>query len=207
MTSTQLPWSTITLFTSYPPILRVTTKASSCGWMVPAISSFEKLNADRISTLSLFGPKLTSSAGSRATDIILEGHEPILPSAANMTLIVLIGGLEEAFPWVQDLDWSPCPFGRHKICCNLPSLTSYSKWFHSVWQSLVVCPLFWWYWQWRLWLHYNGSPLTLFGHLKYYSFLIFSNTWCTGSLNTVFTTWGAADLDCPVKSLWDLLLL
>ena len=31
----------------------------------------------------------------RATDITLDGQDPILPGAAKMTLIVLKGGLEE----------------------------------------------------------------------------------------------------------------
>ena len=39
--STTLPWSTNTLFTSYPHILRVTTKVSSWGWMVPILSFSE----------------------------------------------------------------------------------------------------------------------------------------------------------------------
>ena len=52
--------------------LNVTTKVLSCGWMVPILSSFEKLSASRISTLAFFGSKLESSTGNRATDIILE---------------------------------------------------------------------------------------------------------------------------------------
>ena len=64
---------------------------------------------------------------SATTDIILEGHEPVLPGVAKITLMMPIGGLEEVFPRVLDLYWSPCPFGRHKRCCNLPSLTSCSK--------------------------------------------------------------------------------
>ena len=79
------------------------------------------------STLPLFGPELMCSASSRATDITLEGREPVLPGAVKMTLMTPIGGLEEVSPYVPDLDWSPCPFGRHKRCCNLPSLTSCSK--------------------------------------------------------------------------------
>ena len=54
------------------------------------------------------------SVGSRATDIILEGRDPILPGAAKMTLMTPIGGLEKVFPCVQDLDWSPYSFGRQK---------------------------------------------------------------------------------------------
>ena len=82
---------------------------------------------------------------------------------------------------------------------TLPSLTSWSRWFHRVLQSSVVCPLSWRYWQWRLWLRLKGSPLILFGHLKYGSFLIFSKTWCIDSRNTVLTPWGDVGLDCPSK--------
>ena len=145
MISAPLPWSVNTLFTSYHLILRVTTKASSCGYMVPTLSSSTKLNAGRISTLALFNSELESSVGSQATDITLEGWELVLPRAAKMTLIVPKGGLEEAFPWTLDPAWSPCPLGRYKNCFNLPSLTSCSRWFHKVLQSSVVCPHFWWY--------------------------------------------------------------
>ena len=94
--STPLPWLTITLFTSYPLILSVTTKASLWGCMVPILSSFEKLSAGWISTIALFGSRLLYSADSRVTDITLEGQESILPGVAKMTLIIPRGGLEEA---------------------------------------------------------------------------------------------------------------
>ena len=207
MTSTQLPCSTITLFTSYSLILRVITKASSCGWIVSILSSSEKLNEGQISNLAFFGSELRSPASDLATDITLASWEPILPGAANITLIVPNRGLEEAFPWAPDLDWSPCPLGQYRNCCNFPSLTSCSRWFHNIRQSSVVYPRSWWYWKWRLWLRLKGSPLILFGHLKYGSFLIFSKTWCTGSRNTVFTTCGAASPDYPAKSRRGLLLL
>ena len=41
--SALLPWSTSTLLTSQPPILIVTTRASSCGWRVPYLSSSKNL--------------------------------------------------------------------------------------------------------------------------------------------------------------------
>ena len=63
--------------------------------MVPILSSFEKLSAGWISTLALFGSELESLADSRATDITLEGQNPVLPRVANMTFIVPKGGLEE----------------------------------------------------------------------------------------------------------------
>ena len=66
--------------------------------MVPILSSSEKLNADWISTLAFFGLELDSLADSRATDITLEGWEPILLGATKMTLIMPNEGLEEAFP-------------------------------------------------------------------------------------------------------------
>ena len=187
--------------------MRVTIKASSCGWMVSILSSSEKLSNSRVSILALFGSKWESSADSLTTDITLEGWEPVLPSAAKMTLIVPSEGLEEVFPRAPDLDWSPCLLSQYKNCCNFSSLTNCSKWFHSVLQSSVVCPYSWWYWQWRFWLCLEGSPLILFGHLKHGSFFIFSKTWCTGSLNTALIIWGAASSDCPVKSLRRLLLL
>ena len=68
-------------------------------------------------------------------------------------------------------------------------------------------PRSWWYWQWRLWLLLVGSPPILFGYLKYGLLLIFSKIWCTGSRNTVLTTWVAVDPDCLEKSLWGWLLL
>ena len=54
------------------------------------------IKTDQISILALFGSKLLLLAGNRATDITLEGQEPVLPGAAKMTLIVPKGGLEES---------------------------------------------------------------------------------------------------------------
>ena len=70
--------------------------------MVPIFSSTEKLNADWISTLALFGSELESSADRRVTDITLERWELVLPGVAKMTLIVPKRGLEEALPWALD---------------------------------------------------------------------------------------------------------
>ena len=50
-------------------------------------------------------------------------------------------------------------------------------------------------------------PPILFGYLKYGSFFSLSKIWCTGSLNTVLTTWAVAALMCPTKPLRGLLLL
>ena len=46
------------------------------------------------SSLALFGSWLPSSEDRRATDITLEGHDPVLPGAAKIMLIVPRGGLE-----------------------------------------------------------------------------------------------------------------
>ena len=51
------------------------------------------------------------------------------------------------------------------------------------------------------------SLTILLGHLKYGSFLIFSNTRCTGSWNIVLTACALVTLDCPTKSLLGRLLL
>ena len=98
MISTQFPWSTIALFISYLPILRVTTKASSYNWMVPILSLSKKLNDGQISILAFFGSELESSASSLATEITLKGWEPILPGTVKMILIVPNRGLEGVFP-------------------------------------------------------------------------------------------------------------
>ena len=71
--------------------------------MVPILSSSKKLNVDRVSNLALFGPKLVPPAGSRATDITLEQQELVLPRAANMTLIIPKGSLEETSLWGFEL--------------------------------------------------------------------------------------------------------
>ena len=96
--STALPWSIIILFTSYPPILSVTTKALLCGCTVPSLSLFEKPNTNGIPILILFGIELKPSSGQQDIDITLEGQDSVLPRAANMTFIVPRGGLEDASP-------------------------------------------------------------------------------------------------------------
>ena len=63
--------------------------------MVPILSSSEKPRTGWISILALFGSELELSAGIRATDITLEGQEPILPEATKITFIVPSEGLEE----------------------------------------------------------------------------------------------------------------
>ena len=47
--------------------------------------------------MGLFGSRLESLAGSRATDITLEGHEPVFPGVAKITFIIPIGGLRKCF--------------------------------------------------------------------------------------------------------------
>ena len=147
--------------------------------MVLTLSSSEKLNAGRISILALFDLGLESSANGQATNITLEGWEPVLLEVAKMTLIVSKGGFEEASLWDLDPVWPLYPLDWCRNCFNFPSLTSCSRWFHKILQSSVVCPRSWRYWQWSLWLRFIGSLPILFGHLKYCSFLIFSKTWCT----------------------------
>ena len=46
-----------------------------------------------------------SLADSRATNIALEGQEPILLGAAKMTFIVLMGGLKEASLQGSEFSW------------------------------------------------------------------------------------------------------
>jgi len=77
--------------------------------MVPIFFSFSKLNAGWISILALFSSKLLSSVDNRATDITLEGQEPVFPRAAKMTLIIPRGGLEEASLQGSKPVWLPWP--------------------------------------------------------------------------------------------------
>jgi len=76
--------------------LRVTIKASSCGYRVPTLSSSEKLKAGRTSILPLLGSRVKFFANDRAIDITLNGWKPVLPRAARISLIVPKGDLEEA---------------------------------------------------------------------------------------------------------------
>ena len=62
--------------------------------MVPILSSSKNPMTNGRSTLALFGSYLMSPEDRRATDITLDGHDPICPSAAKITLIVPKGGLE-----------------------------------------------------------------------------------------------------------------
>ena len=64
--------------------------------MVPILSSSEKPRTGWISILALFGSELELSAGIRATDITLEGQEPILPRVAKMTFIIPNGSLKKS---------------------------------------------------------------------------------------------------------------
>ena len=138
--SASFPWTNNTLFTLYPPILRVTTSASLHGYRVPTLSLSKKLNAGQTSILALFSSRLESSVSGGATNITLEGWELVLPGAARMTLIMPKGGLEDVSFWDLDPAWPLCLLGWCRNFFNFPSLTSCSRWFHKVLQSSVVCP-------------------------------------------------------------------
>ena len=77
--------------------------------MVPILSWSEKPRTGWISILALFGSKSASSAGSRATNITLEGQKPILLGVAKMTFIVPNGGLEESSLQGSESIWPPWP--------------------------------------------------------------------------------------------------
>ena len=104
--SVALPWSIITFFTSYPPILSLTIRASSWGYMAPNLSSSEKPKIRGMSTLALFDAWQCSSIGGQNTDSTLEGQDPVLPRAAKIMFIVPKGSLEEAFPRSSEPAWN-----------------------------------------------------------------------------------------------------
>ena len=66
--------------------------------MVLCLSASEKLNTRGTFVLFLFGAELHSSSELPDTDITLEGQDPVLPGAANMTFMVPKGGFDAAFP-------------------------------------------------------------------------------------------------------------
>ena len=66
--------------------------------MVPYLSASEKLSIKGTFVLALFGIELGSSSVKCDTDIILVGQDPVLPRAANITLMVPRGGLDAGFP-------------------------------------------------------------------------------------------------------------
>ena len=66
--------------------------------MVPYLPASEKLNTSGTFILTLFDIELESSSEQQDTNIILEGQDPVLPRAANMTFMVPRGGLDAAFP-------------------------------------------------------------------------------------------------------------
>ena len=66
--------------------------------MVPNLSTSEKLNTNGTFILTLFGIELESSPERQDIDIIMEGQDPVLLGAANMTFMVPRGGLGAAFP-------------------------------------------------------------------------------------------------------------
>ena len=66
--------------------------------MVPCLSASKKLNTSGMFILTRFGIELESLFEQQDTDIILEGQDPVLPRAANMTFMVPRGGLGAAFP-------------------------------------------------------------------------------------------------------------
>ena len=75
----------------------------------PSLSSSEKPKTNGMPILTLFGIELDPSSGQRDNDIILEGQDPVLPRAVNMTFIVPRRGLEEASPRNSEPVWLPWP--------------------------------------------------------------------------------------------------
>ena len=77
--------------------------------MVPALSLSEKPKVGCFSILALFVSETPSSDDNRATNITLEGQDPVLPRAAKMTLIVPKGGPKVAFFLEFEFVWALWP--------------------------------------------------------------------------------------------------
>ena len=95
--------------------------------MVPILSSSEKPRIGWVFVIALFGSELESLAGSRATDITLEGQESVLPRATKMTFIVPNGGFKESFLRGSESIWPPWLLEWCKSYLSFPSQTSKSK--------------------------------------------------------------------------------
>ena len=92
--------------------------------MVSILSLSKKPRTGQISIMALLGSKLLLLAGNRATDITLEGQEPVLPGTAKMTLIVPKGGLEESSLRGSKFVWPPWPLEWCNSYFNFPSQTN-----------------------------------------------------------------------------------
>ena len=66
--------------------------------MVLSLFVSEKLNTNETFILTLFSIGPESSPEQQDIDIILEGQDPVLLRAANMTFMVPRGGLGATFP-------------------------------------------------------------------------------------------------------------
>ena len=78
--------------------------------MIPSLSTPEKLNTNGTFILTLFGIGPESSLEQQDTDIILEGQDPVLLEAANMTFMMPRGGLGVTFPRNAEFAWPSWPF-------------------------------------------------------------------------------------------------
>ena len=108
--------------------------------MVLILSLFEKSRTVWISILDFFGSELESLAGSRVTNITLDGQDLVLLGVAKMTLIVPRGSLEGASLRRSELVCSAQPLEWCNSYINFPSWTSCSKWSYKFLHSSVVCP-------------------------------------------------------------------
>ena len=110
--SAPLPWSTITLLTLNLTIRKVTTRASSCGWIVPNLSFSENPMIGCSEILAfLHGASYSNSAICGDTNITpLTGWDSLL-RVAKMTFIVprdgrgaplLCGFVASRFPWLSN---------------------------------------------------------------------------------------------------------
>ena len=79
------------------------------------------------SSLALFGSRLVSSEGRRATDITLDGHDPVLLGAVKITLVVPRGGLEGVSLSDREMVCPSSPLEWCSSCFNLSSQASWSK--------------------------------------------------------------------------------
>ena len=76
------------------------------------------------SSLALFGSRLVSLEGRRAINITLDGHGPVLPGAAKITLMVPRRGLEGVSLSDEEVVCPPSSLEWCNNCFSFPSRAS-----------------------------------------------------------------------------------
>lgn len=139
-----LHWSIITLLTKKPPILEVTTKASSCGCDIPSKFASTKVMGYEFFLNFFLGRSITFVLG-RVTTLNISLWRLILtPMEFAWTTSIIPKGGESVSTQLPD-PWpvlNPPYLTTDSFKC--PAFTSYSKWSFNTRHCSVVWPFYLW---------------------------------------------------------------